>query len=42
MWLCACMPQARNNARVLVSGSLDLFSNELWESRVKIASTGKE
>lgn len=33
--------QARNNARVLVSGSLELFSNELFDAKVKVAATGK-
>ncbi|XXG49382.1 hypothetical protein AAC387_Pa02g3584 [Persea americana] len=31
--------QARNNARVLLSGSLDLFSNRLFRSAVQKAST---
>jgi hypothetical protein len=34
--------QARNNARVLVSGSLDLFSDELLAAPVKVAAGGKE
>jgi oligosaccharyltransferase complex subunit beta len=33
--------QARNNARVMVSGSLDLFSNELFDAAVTVAETGK-
>jgi oligosaccharyltransferase complex subunit beta len=33
--------QARNNARVLVSGSLDLFSDELFDAAVEVADTGK-
>lgn len=34
--------QARNNARVLISGSLDLFSNELFDAEVTIAPAGKQ
>lgn len=30
--------QARNNARVVFSGSLDLFSNKFWQSSVQSAS----
>jgi hypothetical protein len=33
--------QARNNARVLVAGSLDMFSNAFFDSAVTVASTGK-
>eukprot|EP00879_Flechtneria_rotunda_P025422 GHRR01027016.1.p1 GENE.GHRR01027016.1~~GHRR01027016.1.p1 ORF type:complete len:331 (+),score=101.31 GHRR01027016.1:89-1081(+) len=33
--------QARNNARVLVAGSLDLFSDKLFDAPVKVAATGK-
>jgi hypothetical protein len=31
--------QARNNARVMVAGSLDMFSNELYDAAVTVAST---
>lgn len=34
--------QARNNARILFSGSLDLFGNKFFGARVKPSSTGKE
>lgn len=33
--------QARNNARVLVAGSLDMFSDELFDASVEVAETGK-
>uniref|UniRef100_A0A383W075 Dolichyl-diphosphooligosaccharide--protein glycosyltransferase 48 kDa subunit n=1 Tax=Tetradesmus obliquus TaxID=3088 RepID=A0A383W075_TETOB len=32
--------QARNNARVMVAGSLDMFSNELFDASVKVAASG--
>lgn len=33
--------QARNNARVMVAGSLDMFSDELFSTSVTVADTGK-
>lgn len=29
-----CLPQARNNARVVVAGSLEMFSNEFFDVQV--------
>jgi hypothetical protein len=34
--------QARNNARVMVAGSLAMFSNNFFDAKVKVAATGKE
>jgi hypothetical protein len=31
--------QARNNARVMVAGSLDMFSNELFDAAVTVAAS---
>jgi hypothetical protein len=33
--------QARNNARVLVAGSLEMFSNAFFDASVTVAATGK-
>jgi hypothetical protein len=33
--------QARNNARVLVAGSLDMFSNAFFDASVTVAGSGK-
>lgn len=37
---CCVLLQARNNARVMVAGSLDMFSNELFDASVKVAASG--
>jgi hypothetical protein len=37
--LCAMLLQARNNARVMVAGSLEMFSNELYDAAVTVASS---
>lgn len=37
--VCAC--QARNNARMLVAGSLDMFSNTFFDAAVTVAATGE-
>jgi hypothetical protein len=34
--------QARNNARVMVAGSLDMFSNELFDAAVTVAASNAE
>ncbi|KAI8463906.1 MAG: Dolichyl-diphosphooligosaccharide--protein glycosyltransferase subunit WBP1 [Monoraphidium minutum] len=34
--------QARNNARALVVGSLDMLSNEMFDAEVEVAATGKK
>ncbi len=40
--MCAPAPQqARNNARVLITGSLDLFSDELADMAFKDSASGK-
>lgn len=35
------LAQARNNARAVVAGSLDMFSNELYDAEVQIADGGE-
>lgn len=39
--VCSTRIQARNNARVLVAGSLELFSNAFFDAAVTVAGSGK-